>query len=173
MELWDLYDRNKNPLGKTHERGKPLAEGEYHLTVDILSVNREGNILITKRHPNKPHGGKWEISGGSVQAGETSVQGAARELFEETGLKADENELVYCGSLIRDCWNGIMDYYLYKGDFSEDNVLLQEEETVDFRFVTPQELREMYENGEFIDFIYERISVFHEEQIKIKNQSKE
>ena len=26
MELWDLYDKERRPLGKTHERGKPIAK---------------------------------------------------------------------------------------------------------------------------------------------------
>lgn len=64
MELWDLYDREKHPLGRTIERGKTLGAEEYHLAVNVLSVNAEGRLLITKRHPAKSHGGLWEISGG-------------------------------------------------------------------------------------------------------------
>lgn len=106
MELWDLYDREKHPLGRTIERGKTLGAEEYHLTVNVLSVNAEGRLLITKRHPAKSHGGLWEISGGSVLAGETARQGAVRELFEETGLRAKESELTYCGTLLRDPCTG-------------------------------------------------------------------
>ena len=52
-ELWDLYDKYKNPLGKTHVRGEKIKSGEYHIVVDVLSVNHKGQILIAKRHPDK------------------------------------------------------------------------------------------------------------------------
>lgn len=41
---------------------------------------------MTKRHPDKVWGGCWECTGGGVQAGETSLQGALRELREEIGV---------------------------------------------------------------------------------------
>ena len=89
-KILDLYDRQLMPLGRKYERDdqKRMPKGEFHIVVDILSKNSEGRFLITKRHPDKPYGGMWEISGGSVLAGEKPLDGAARELFEETGLKA-------------------------------------------------------------------------------------
>lgn len=27
VELWDIYDKNRNITGKTHERGTPLSDG--------------------------------------------------------------------------------------------------------------------------------------------------
>lgn len=156
-ELWDLYDRKRMPLGKTHVRGEKLNDGEFHIVVDIMSVNKEGKILITKRHHDKPYGGKWEVSGGSVVAGETSVCGAVRELHEETGLKAEVSELEYYGTIIRPFSGCIYDFYLYTGDFSENDIVLQEGETVAFRIVAPDELHDMSKNGEFLGFVYERI----------------
>lgn len=62
MELWDLYDRNRIPLGKNHVRGEKMKFGEYHLVVDVVSVNQDNKILITKRHPEKNYGGLWETT---------------------------------------------------------------------------------------------------------------
>ncbi|MGN0624125.1 MAG: NUDIX domain-containing protein [Oscillospiraceae bacterium] len=156
MELWDLYDRDRKPLGTTHVRGEKLGEGEFHIVVNILSVNKDGKILITKRHPDKPFGGKWEISGGSAVAGESSPEAAVRELFEETGLKAG-GELLYYGTIIRQPSGCIHDFYLYRGDFSEEDIVLQEGETVDFKLLSADEIYEMAEKGEFLDFLYNRI----------------
>ena len=156
-ELWDLYDRNKNPLGKTHIRGNKLKDGEFHIVVNIVSVNNSGKILITKRHNDKHFGGKWEITGGSVFAGETSKQGVIRELFEETGLKANSNEISYYGTIVRENTNSIHDFYLYNGDFSDSDIVLQEGETIDFRIVSTDEILYMTRNGEFLDFIYNRL----------------
>lgn len=156
-ELWDLYDRNRIPLDRTHIRGEKLNEGEFHIVVNIMSVNSEGKILITKRHPDKPSGSKWEVSGGSAVAGEKSIYAAVRELHEETGLKADISELEYYGTIIRPSSGCIHDFYLYNGDFCEKNIVLQEGETVDFRLVTPEELFDMAKDGEFLGFLYNRI----------------
>lgn len=156
MELWDLYDRDRKLLGTTHVRGEKLGEGEFHIVVNILSVNSDGKILITKRHPDKPFGGKWEISGGSAVAGESSPEAAVRELFEETGLKAG-GELLYYGTIIRQPSGCIHDFYLYRGDFSEEDIVLQEGETVDFKLLSADEIYEMAEKGEFLDFLYNRI----------------
>lgn len=154
-ELWDLYDEKEEPLGKTAIRGQKLDKGEYHIVVDVLSVNADGRILITQRHPDKTFGGMWEITGGSVLSGEKSADGAVRELFEETGLKA--NKLDFRGTIIRPQTNSIHDLYLYKGEFDGSDIVLQEGETINFRLVTPRELYAMAEQGEFLGYLYNRI----------------
>lgn len=156
MEFWDLYDRNRIPLGRTHIRGEKLGDGEFHIVVNILSVNSEGKILVTKRHPDKPNGDRWEISGGSAVAGESSEKAAERELFEETGLRAD-GKLLYYGTIIRKPSGCIHDFYLYRGEFSEKDITLQAEETTDFRLVSADEVYEMAKSGEFLGFLYNRI----------------
>lgn len=54
MELWDVYDENRAATGKTHVRGVPLGTGEYHLVADVWLVNENQEILLTRRHPDKP-----------------------------------------------------------------------------------------------------------------------
>ena len=53
MELWDLFDSARNPLGKTRLRGTPGTPGEYHIVVSIWTVNSHGNILLTLRDSSK------------------------------------------------------------------------------------------------------------------------
>lgn len=158
-EIWDLYDRHLTPLGKTHIRGEKLNEGEFHIVVQILAMNKEGKVLITKRHPDKPFGDKWEISGGSAVSGETHEVAAKRELFEETGLVADE--LSFLGTIVRNPTGCIYMFYLYQDDFSEKDIVLQEKETVDFKLVFPCEIKEMTIKGEFLDFLYHRIKAVY------------
>lgn len=167
MELWDLYDRNRKPLGKTHIRGEKLKEGEYHLVVNVVSINQDNKVLITKRHPEKNYGGQWETTGGSAITGETSVNAAVRELFEETGLKANPSELAYCGTLVREKTNSIHDFYLHKSNFSEDDIVLQEGETVDFKLASPEQLNEMNQSGEFLGFVYDRLNVIYSDHINL------
>ena len=172
-ELWDLYNALGEPLCETHERGKPLPEGKYHLVANILPVNRDGRILITRRHPEKNFGGMWETTGGAVTAGETALRGAVRELFEETGLSALPEELLYRGEIIRAGKHGgntIHKFYLYRGDFSERDIRLQEGETVDFRLCTPSEIKAMTDRGEFIAHVYERNRAMYPDVTEIKGE---
>ncbi len=147
QELWDLYDENRNPLGKTHVRGVPLNKGEYHIVVDIWTITTDGNILIDKRHPDKPWGGFWECTGGSVTAGEDSLNGAMRELEEELGLKANPEELtLICSILYSEC---IYDTYLLIKDVELKSLVFQEGEVTDAKLVTMSELDELYSKNMF------------------------
>lgn len=146
MELWDLYDENRRPLGRTAVRGKPLEPGTYHITVEIWTVNSERRLLLTLRDPDKEeYPNLWECTGGSVLAGEGSREGAAREVFEETGIIAEPSELIPLYSQIKnDC---ICDSYLLKKDLPPESIRLQPGETADFRFVSLPMLDEMLDAG--------------------------
>ena len=52
-------------------------------------IQRDGLILIAKRAPDHPHGGRGEreVPSGRLEAGESLEQGLAREVMEETGLE--------------------------------------------------------------------------------------
>ena len=98
MEYNDIYDRNRNRTGRKHLRGTPWKKGEYGLVVCVWVCDGNGNILLTRRAPEKSFAGTWENSGGAAQAGENSRQAIARELFEETGIQADPAEFQLIGS---------------------------------------------------------------------------
>jgi len=48
-------------------------------------VFRDGAVLLVKRG-QEPNRGRWSVPGGTLEAGETVEQGAARETLEETGI---------------------------------------------------------------------------------------
>ena len=129
MELWDLYDEHRAPLGRTHQRGLPLAPGEYHLAVIVVIVNSRGEVLLTRRSPEKAVcPGWWENTGGAVQAGETSRQAILRELGEETGLSPRPEELTLL--LQEDCRDGThFDIYALTWEGEPEDIRLQAGET--------------------------------------------
>lgn len=145
MELWDVYDENRRLTGKTHVRGVPLAEGEYHIIADVWTVNKKGQILLTRRHPDKPYGLMWECTGGSVQTGETSIEGALRELKEETGIKAEGEELRLMHTIRLK--ERFVDTYITCQDVSIEDIRLQKEEVVEAKLVAFPELLSMWEEG--------------------------
>ena len=59
----------------------------------VVVIIRDGRVLLTRR-VNTPQQGLWTFPGGFVDAGEDPASAAARECFEETGLKIKVSELV-------------------------------------------------------------------------------
>jgi len=52
----------------------------------IAAFNSNGKLLLLKRPDDVHLGGLWSFPGGKVEAGETPLDAAKRELAEETGL---------------------------------------------------------------------------------------
>lgn len=145
MELWDIYDENRSATGRTHIRGVPLMEGEYHLISDVWTVNENHEVLLTRRHPDKPYGLMWECTGGSVLAGETSLEGALRELFEETGIRAEGKQLFLIHSIRQK--ERFVDTYITRQNITLKDIILQPEEVVEACFVSFERLKEMWNQG--------------------------
>lgn len=67
---------------------KPQATPK--IAVNVLAFNEKGEVLLARRTDN----GLWCIPGGHVDLGETLAQACLRELYEETGLRAEVLRLV-------------------------------------------------------------------------------
>lgn len=64
-----------------------------HTVVDCL-VLKNDEILLVKRVGKLLEGGKWGLVGGFVSRDETIVEGAQREIYEETGFKVKDITLL-------------------------------------------------------------------------------
>ncbi len=146
MEFFDLYSVNRQPLGRKVMRGAPIPRGEYHIVVQVMTINRSGEILLTQRVPEKTSGGKWECSGGCAVAGETSREAAVRELFEETGIMADDDELDLEWSLTTDSM--LRDFYILEKDVPLGALRLQSIEVCAAKWVSFDRLCEMVRCGQ-------------------------
>lgn len=158
MELWDIYDKDKKRTGRTMERNDwKLKEGEYHLTVLGVVARKDGKFLITKRVMTKAWAaGWWEVSGGAAQAGEESKDAVLREVKEETGLDVSGFDggylFTYQRENIKEGDNYFVDVYRFIGDFNENDIHLQEEETADYRLATKEEIEALAEEGIFLHY---------------------
>ena len=160
MEQWDLFDAERKPLGRTHVRGEKFGEGEYYVCCEIWVVNSEGQYLTTKRHPDKKAGNQWEFVGGGTLAGETTVQSAVRELFEETGIHTSESELQLLGTYTHK--NYFDDIFLLRKDVAIEDIVLQPGETIDVKWADDAEILRMIETGEFVHSVGVRYGMFKE-----------
>lgn len=127
-EIWDVYDAKRNKTGRKHKRGKVLPDGDYHLVIAVWIINGKQDILLTKRHPNKPYANLWECTGGSVLTGETSVDGALREVKEEVGI-----DLSGCkGNLARQERRDhyFLDVWVFRHDVDIDDIVFQADEVI-------------------------------------------
>lgn len=125
----DIYDENRIPTGRVHLRGTPWAPGEFGLVVCVWVYDGHGHILLTRRAKGKSFQGTWENSGGAAKAGETSRQAIARELFEETGIRAEQEEFEFLSS-DRDK-NTFYDHYCLKRRVPLKEIVLLPGETDD------------------------------------------
>ncbi|MBM6581150.1 NUDIX hydrolase [Microvirga sp. BT689] len=59
----------------------------------VPAVIREDRALLVRR-ANPPDAGLWGFPGGKIELGETVREAATRELLEETGVKAEAQDII-------------------------------------------------------------------------------
>jgi len=153
MEKWDVYDINKKITGKTHIRGEKLKDGEYHLYTHTWICNNNGEFLIQRRSMSKTLPGIYATHGGSVIAGEISVEGARREIIEEVGLDIPKNyfKLIYEHTNVTKEHPGFMDMYFVRYDFDINRCTLDPNEVMGVMTATLNEIEDMILEGVFFD----------------------
>ena len=148
MEIWDGYTADKQLAGVDLVREEEFTSDSFpkgldHLVSDVVVRHTDGTWLAMQRDFNKAgHPGEWELgAGGSVLKGETAYEGALRELAEETGVRTDDLTLVSEVSCIHSNGVGVhYSVYLCVTDMDKDAVTLQEGETIDYKWVTTEEV---------------------------------
>ena len=152
MEIFDLYDEHRRPTGETMRRGTPTPEGRYRLVVHVCIFNSKGEMLIQQRQPFKSTwANMWDVSvGGAVTAGETSQQGAHRELLEELGISQDFTCIV--PSVSTSFQGGFDDLYILHQDISLSALKLQTEEVQAAKWASKDEILSMIHSSQFIPY---------------------
>lgn len=166
-EKWDVLDRHGKATGKTTLRGKNvLRRGEYHLVVHIWIISDKGDFLIQKRSNDKKlMPGEWAATGGAAISGENSFIAARRELFEELGIKTNNDSLIKLIRLKRR--NSLLDVWVTTFNGDPDTLQLQTSEVAEVKWVKREELEKMIELGlfhdygrEYFDRVFEKIDEY-------------
>lgn len=107
-------------------------------------------IVIERQYRHAAGQFLWELPAGKLDAGESPLEGAKRELGEETGYAAKE-------------WSPLVEYFASPGFLGESmKVFLaegliageahpEEDEKIDFRLVRLSEVLEMVDQGKIVD----------------------
>ncbi|MEO7932404.1 MAG: 16S rRNA (adenine(1518)-N(6)/adenine(1519)-N(6))-dimethyltransferase RsmA [Chthoniobacterales bacterium] len=89
-EIFDVVD-DQNVVIAQATRGEVHAKNWNHRAVHIFVYNRAGELFLQKRsHRKDRQPGKWDSSAaGHLDAGETYLAAAQREIVEELGVSAE------------------------------------------------------------------------------------
>ena len=158
-EIWDLYDVNRHIIGE-HIRGEELPDNSYHLVVHVWIKNTKGQYLIAQRDASRrSYPLLWECSGGAVLKGETSLQGALREVKEEVGVGLDKVKGKVLVSHVRGCinkkkFNDIMDVWLFEYDGEADLNKATTKEVAQTKWLYPEEIKQLWNEQKFVPTLY-------------------
>ena len=99
MEYLDIINEKDEIIGR-EERTIVHEKGLLHREIHIWFFDSKEDIIFQKRGVEKSSGGLLDATiGGHVDSGETYVQTALREGFEESGIQLKEGKLVHIGKL--------------------------------------------------------------------------
>ena len=151
MEIMDLYDYQRQKTGKTYIRGSAQPEGFFRLVVHVCIFNSKNQLLIQQRTLNKKMPGLWDVtSAGAVTTGESSNQGAQRELFEELGIQIDFSNIR--PSLTANFIQGFDDFYIINKDIDIKGLKLQDDEVADAKYMDLKGVLDLRRSGKFVGY---------------------
>ncbi|WP_083929423.1 NUDIX hydrolase [Catelliglobosispora koreensis] len=92
--MWNdaISQRLKEMAREFAASGREPAVPRSAATVVLLRPDR--SVFLIRRLRAMAFGGMWAFPGGAFEPGETPVQAAVRELFEETGVPVEPADLV-------------------------------------------------------------------------------
>jgi isopentenyl-diphosphate delta-isomerase len=152
-EYLDVIDRNGNPTGISELGSIVHRQGLLHKTIHVWIVNRKGEVLVQKRSQNKwMYPGFWEASvGGHLEKGDTNMSALCRETVEEVGISISPEECIFVCSVNHPSDdphpngfidNEIHDVYIVVKDVDISDIVFQEDEIEEVRFVSLDTLKD-------------------------------
>ena len=159
-----LHDKLVEPGGRQNEREVIRHNGSVViLAVDSSRSKKNPWIVMERQYRHAANRFLWELPAGKIDAGEEPLEGAKRELAEETGYRAKK-------------WRPLVEYYASPGFLGEAmKVFLAEglqagdprpeaDEDIELRLVKLSDILKMIEKGAIEDgktltsvLLYERL----------------
>ena len=90
----------------------------------IIVYNKEENKILMCKRAKEPYKGKYNLVGGKLEENEDSLEGAYRELEEETGITKDDIILTYLMNFEYKLLN--MQLQVFVGKLNKEKTLVEE-----------------------------------------------
>ena len=150
MELIDVVDENNRLTGQVEERWAAYNKGLWRRTVSCWIMNKNGEILLQKRTPNKVRNpNKWAKTGGQVDSGETVQEAICREVKEELGIEIPIEETTILDVHKSNDKNRRFAYnFLFVLNYKIQDFTLQKEEVAEVKYFTIEELEQAKKNND-------------------------
>jgi ADP-ribose pyrophosphatase len=145
------HDKLIEPGGKASERDVIRHNGSVViLALDSSKSRKDPWVVIERQYRHAANQFLWELPAGKLDAGEKPLDGAQRELEEETGYRAKK-------------WTPLVEYYASPGFLGESmKVFLaeglipgeahpEEDEDIELRLVKLSDVIRMIERGAILD----------------------
>lgn len=159
-----VHDKLIEPGGRASERDIIRHNGSVViLAIDSSKSKKNPWIVVERQYRHAAGQLLWELPAGSLEPGEDPLEGAKRELAEETGYRAKK-------------WKQLVEYYASPGFLGESmkiflaeglvagNANPEEDEHIEFRLVKLSDMLKMIDKGAILDgktlngvLLYERL----------------
>jgi len=144
-EYIDIVTKEGKPTGQSASKYDIHAQGFYHNTAHVWLYTKSGHILLAQRAASKiicPL--LWDVSvAGHIDAGESMLSAAIREVKEEIGLSISEEDLEKVGVFesFQSYDNGVIDnefHHTFMAELKVDisSLKLQNEEVEAVKLVS-------------------------------------
>lgn len=118
-----------------HDQFPPRQQ--YGLSTAVYAVRSDGHILLLQRGEGTALAGQFFLPGGLVEHDELPIDGARRELLEESGLTIGELRPV--GAYPMHIYGGLFLQLTYWGRVEGDDIVLSHEHTA-HQWVDPADM---------------------------------
>ncbi len=123
---------------------------EHPGSVAIAAMLGEREVLLVRQYRHPLRATMWEIPAGKCESGESPLEGALRELAEETGYRAARVELLASVAMTPGFCDEVLHLVLAR-DLTPGAQSLDEDERIEARSVSIDEAMAMFERGEIAD----------------------
>jgi ADP-ribose pyrophosphatase len=165
-----LRDHFIEPDGKESHRDVIRHNGSVViLAIDPGKKKKDPWVVLERQYRHAAGQYLWELPAGKLEKGEAGLDGAKRELTEETGYQAKK-------------WSTLMTYYASPGFLGESMTVFlaegliagdahpEDDEEIEMRLVKLSELLEMVDKGKIIDGKTLSSALFYARQLGLKRK---
>jgi ADP-ribose pyrophosphatase len=144
----NLYvDKVRFPQGRVIEKHHVL-EFERE-AVGVLVEDAGGRILLVHAYRYVTDSVEWEIPAGGIERGETVLQAAGREVWEESGYETVNHNLIYTFYPMNGLANKV--FHIVQAQATRKTGDFDRNEIEAFKWVSASEVRDMIKNNRVRD----------------------